>query len=368
MKAWVALAAALSLTACGQQNDRTGETSATPGAPSATDAARADPAATAAAGLPSEQRTFRDWQAVCNNVNDCWAYAAVGEAMNSWIRLQQLPGPSGATQVNIGARPDPTPRAVSLAIDGRRYGLSLDPNTETFIAMDGLALARAMAAGKTAALTVDGETVPVSLSGAAAAMLWIDDRQGRLDTPTALVRRGDRAAAMIPVPPPPPAVMHAPAIDQSGYGDLDFLPVPLEELAAVKACRDEAREQGGLSREVYSARLSAQTELWAVPCFSGAYNVGHDWYLTGPGGLNPRPAVLTTTQSKPSNGTINGEYSPETGQIFAFSKGRGLGDCGSLATWTWSGRAFVLTREVEMGVCMGMPHDLWPVTWRSAEE
>ena len=46
---------------------------------------------------------------------------------------------------------------------------------------------------------------------------------------------------------------------------------------------------------VMSARLDARTELWAVPCGSGAYNLTHNWYVTGPGGRDPRPAALVGT-------------------------------------------------------------------------
>jgi hypothetical protein len=93
--------------------------------------------------------------------------------------------------------------------------------------------------------------------------------------------------------------------------------------------------------------------------------MGHDWYVTGPGGQDPRPATLASADGKPSNGTVNGGYSADTRTIDAFSKGRGLGDCGVASTWTWTGRTFVLTRESTMEDCEGIPADVWPTTWRT---
>jgi hypothetical protein len=116
-----------------------------------------------------------------------------------------------------------------------------------------------------------------------------------------------------------------------------------------------------------SARLDDTTELWAVPCFMGAYNIGHDWYLTDRGGRNPRALALPSANGETATGTINGGYAPETRTLTAFAKGRGIGDCGTAQTWTWTGRAFLLTAESEMQDCWGVPADLWPTTWRTRE-
>lgn len=365
MRRWM-MAGALSLAACGQggQAQDKAVTTSAPGAPAPV--AYGQSAATAAAGMPVERREFRDWTAVCNNVNDCWAYAPIDEGDMGWLLVSVPAGPQGRPRVDVGFWPEDAPGAIAIRIDGRTHDVRFDNDAEIFTQTDGLALARAMAAGQSAEVT-GGEPRALSLSGAAAAMLWIDERQGRLDTVTALVRRGDRAAGLVPAPPAPPQVMRAPAVDQTGFGgEKAVLPAALEALPAVKTCREETAHSDWLKDAAMSARLDASTELWAVPCFAGAYNIGHDWYVTGPNGADPKPAVLAAAIGEASAGTINGDYSPETRSIVAFAKGRGPGDCGTASTWTWSGRAFVLTEESEMTDCMGMPPDFWPVTWRSA--
>jgi hypothetical protein len=235
---------------------------------------------------------------------------------------------------------------------------------------DARAALDALAQGKVMIIR-GASTQEVSLHGAAAALLWIDEKQGRLDTSTALIRRGDRPASTVPVAPPLPTVTPAPAVDQAGFGDVDQrVPAALRTRTEVGTCLKESA-MPAVSDMVMSARLDARTELWGVPCGSGAYNVTHNWYLTGPGGRDPRPALLAGAAGPdadpvmPDNSTVNGAYDPKTRTLSAFAQGRGIGDCGSAQTWAWTGDRFVLTQESTMGECAGVPSDLWPVTWRT---
>ncbi len=357
----------LALAACSAE-----ETAATPGGQAAPETA------TAVAGLRSEVRTFRDWKAVCDNGNACFAFGPASEGVG-WVRVAIDAGPDARPGVMAGywTGDQDQSRPATLVIDRVRFTTQPVPDADAPHGRvrdeDVLRVITAMAQGRAMSLSTStrqaaeaAEDVSISLSGASAALLWIDERQGRLNSTTALIRRGDRPAASVPAPPPLPVVTPAPAISQAGFGDSgQSLPVALEALPAVKACRAETRDSDWASGAVMSARLDASTELWAVPCFLGAYNIGHEWFVTGPGGADPRPAVLTSADGEASGSTINGGYSAETRALAAFAKGRGLGDCGRASTWTWTGRAFVLAAESEMQDCRGVPADLWPTTWRS---
>ena len=358
--------AAMALAACGQGDQKA------VAAPAAGQAATAETAAPAPAAA-SESREFRDWRATCDNTNDCVAFGPASEG-TGWVRVGSAPGPNGARTVTVGFWPssgDGLTGPITLTLDGRRHVAAAiagdhDPLGAAEVpAAEAASVASALAAGRTLTLAGAGETVEMSLSGASAAMLWIDERQGRLDTPTALVRKGTRPASSVPGAAPAPEVIPAPPITQTGFGDTgQTLPAALETLAAVKACRAEIGETA-MGDQVMSARLDSSTELWAVPCFAGAYNVGHDWYLTGPGGRNPRAVSLPSATGETGAGTINGGYDPATRTISAFSKARGIGDCGTASTWTWTGRTFVLSAETAMGECWGVPADFWPTTWRT---
>ena len=364
---------AFAVAGCGDK-----DAAKTPGAPQAAMPATAATAAAPVLQIRSETKQFRDWSATCGNDGTCWAFGFAPEFAAGWVRITLAPGPDAQPQILFGYWPDGDasgPSRIALTIDGRAFAASLSAEGEAEapigeIRTDARAAIDALAQGKV--MTIRGaSTQDVSLHGAAAALLWIDEKQGRLNTPTALIRRGDRPASTVPVAPPLPTVTPAPAVDQTGFGDVNqTVPAALRSRTEVGTCLKESA-MPAVSDMVMSARLDARTELWGVPCGSGAYNVTHNWYLTGPGGRDPRPAVLAGTAGPgadpvmPDNSTVNGAYDPKTRTLSAFAKGRGIGDCGSSQTWAWTGDRFVLTEESTMGQCAGVRSDLWPVAWRT---
>ena len=367
-------ASALAVAACGDKD--AAQKAGSPQAP----ASSTPPAAAPAPVLQtrSETRQFKDWRATCGNDGTCWAFGFAPEFAAGWVRIALQPGPDARPEVSFGYWPDgdaPASRQIGLEIDGRTFAATLNDDGDSqapvgLIRTDARPVIDAMAQGKS--MVVRGaSTQAVSLNGAAAALLWIDEKQGRLNTPTALIRRGDRPASTVPVAPPLPTVTPAPAVDQGGFGDVNQrVPAALRARTEVGTCLKESA-MPAVSDMVMSARLDARTELWGVPCGAGAYNVTHNWYLTGPDGRDPRPAILAGTAGPgadpvmPDNSTVNGAYDPKTRTLSAFAKGRGIGDCGSAQTWAWTGDRFVLTQESTMGECAGVPSDLWPVAWRT---
>lgn len=362
------------LAGCGDRTDKDAATA--PGSP----AASTTPAGSAPVlQIRSETRAFRDWQASCGNDGSCWAFGFAPDFGAGWIRVALAPGPDAQPQVAFGYWPDgdgPAVQRVSLDIDGRVFSARLSPDgskeapTGLIAEGDARAVIDALAQGKS--LTIRGGAgQAVSLNGAAASLLWIDDKQGRLDTPTALIRRGTRPAAAVPVAPPLPTVTLASAVNQAGFGEANkAVPAALRSRGDVANCLKDSASPD-ITDMVASARLDSNTELWAIPCGAGAYNVTHAWFVTGPGGRDARPAVLAGTDgtgadpTQPDNTTINGEYDPKTRLLTAFAKGRGLGDCGTLQSWGWTGRQFVLIQEQTMGECAGVGVDYWPTTWRA---
>lgn len=362
----LAAAGVVLLTACDRDPGKDGAP-----APSIDNPA-APQAATVLSNTP-ESREFRDWRASCDNGAACVAFAPSAQPDAGWLRLALTPESRAAPEVLVGLwSPGETGMAPTaplvLTIDGRRFPTErladADLPTGRVAGPDVTAVVRALAAAKAATISGGGEPVSLSLSGAAAAMLWIDERQGRLHTPGALVRVGEQPA--LTRPPALPQVTPAPAADQAGFGgDSPKLPAAIEALPAVKACRRETAWNTYVQKAVLSARLGPDQEFWAVPCFAGAYNLGLQAFVTGPGGRNPLPVAFPTAAGTPSDTVVNAEYDPETRTLSAFNKGRGLGDCGVAQSWVWTGRAFVLKEEREMAECMGAPLSLWPVRWRT---
>lgn len=372
----------LATAACGQG---TAETAARPAGPGALSAAAAAAAPTDTpvrqAAVPSVTRQFRDWQATCDNGNACFAFGFAPDYDAGWVRIYMPAGPGAEPEIAFGLWSDKFTAKDTpvLMIDGRSIRASRADASDGGAPVGEIRSgARAVIAAITAAQSMEilaGDAMAISPNGVSAALLWIDERQGRLGTTTALLRRGERPPTSVPAAPPLPALTPAPPAAQTGFGDdKQALPASLRALPAVQACLADSEHSEWLLHNVMSARLDARTELWAVPCGAGAYNISHHWYLTGPGGRDPRPAELLGSGGPrsgeeavvwPDNATINGGYAANARTITAFSKGRGIGDCGTSQTWLWTGRRFELQAEQSMGHCAGVHWDYWPTTWRT---
>lgn len=375
----LAAAVAAALAACGADDAPAAASADATAAPTGQTA----PTAAAPAGAKPDTREFRDWRAVCDNGNRCFAYA--GSDDGAWLMIRRDAGPGAAPVVTAGHGPafgDEGPPEAALTFDGqaqplrqaRDVGLSVPPADVM------RALAR-LAGAKETRLSVMDEGPVIPAAGAAAALLWIDERQGRLGTTDALIRRGDRPASSAPVAPALPRVEAAARIDQGAlgagnsplYGEETVelaLPAAVEALPEVKSCRQETRDNTIVQEAVMAARLGPQTELWGVPCSVGAYNASYALFVTGPGGADPHPAAFPTWEPHRPSETqqdwlTNPVYDPETRVLSHFPRARGIGDCGVIQSWTWTGRTFVLKEEKTMGECWGMGGSRWPTTWRT---
>ena len=338
--------------------------------------------ASAGAGSPpaaraqpmSGQQKFRDWLAVCDNIGTCQAFGPASEG-TGWVRISMAAGPDAMPSVAVGFWPqnnddmaDPVTVTVDGAIFQARAETGEDAAPAAIVAPDrAAALVDAMAQGAAMSLSAGGETVTLSLTGAAASLLWIDERQGRLDTATALIRKGSRPASAVPAAPKPPRIEPAPAVSQTGYGDQEgqTLPASIEALPAAVQCRADTAFNPDLQAVISSARLDADTILWSVPCGAGAYNFANAYFTTTPAGTNPRRITFPRAAGEPADLLVNAGYDPTTRVIDAFNKGRGLGDCGLADSWTWTTAGFVLRSSSEMSECWGVPSEYWPTSWVS---
>lgn len=332
---------------------------------------------TAVGAMPAErasgQQKFRDWLAVCDNVGTCHAFGPASEG-TGWVRISLPAGPAATPGVLFGFWSDDGvfEGPSSLKVDGATFPARAETGADAppvaAVSPDvARALVDAMAQGTAMTATVGAHSVPISLTGTAAALLWIDERQGRLGTTTALVRRGARPASTVPTAPAAPRIEAAPAVAQTGYGDQagQTLPAAVEALPDVARCRAETAFNPDLQTVISSARLDADTVLWSVPCGLGAYNFANAYFTTTPQGTNPRRLTFPGVSGRPHDLLVNASYDPATRVIDAFNKGRGLGDCGMADRWTWTRQGFVLKSSSEMSECWGVPAEYWPASWVS---
>lgn len=324
-------------------------------------------------------KTFRDWVAGCDNTKSCTALSLPNETDDeiAFLRLDRPAGPEGAPTLALKLRAQKLKKTftIALALDGAPFPAGGQPLQATSVdgevaevpipPAEAEALIAAARKATTLTASIESSTFKVSLAGSVAAMLWIDERQGRLNTPSALIRKGTNGTA--PAAPPVPVIASRPAAGK---------PLSKAEAAAlIKAMRTETNRRepdtcedtpDGLSDADGAWALDGTLRLVAIACSRGAYNVSSQfWLVTGRDVAKARPAPFEGDTSKTSSELVNADFDPKTGQISFYAKARGLGDCGSSGSYGWNGQRFAVLQWSEMSECRLLPGDDWITLFRS---
>ena len=110
-------------------------------------------------------------------------------------------------------------------------------------------------------------------------------------------------------------------------------------------------------RDQQSFDLGSGKKLVLLLCLRGAYQGSSIAYAVE--GTAP-PLLLTFPGAargrlKPSAFVTEADFDPATKEMSGFAKGRGIGDCGSMGTWSWTGTAFKLKSFFYKEKCDGRP-------------
>jgi len=314
-------------------------------------------AAQIAPATPHVDFTHHDWTIACDNTRTCRAAGYQDDASSDRpvsVLLTRRAGPDAPVkaQMMLGSYEETTlPATLHLRIDGADQG-ALDYNAE-----DGTL---ALRAPQTAALLAslrgrseivlssnDDRTWTLSGNGASAVLLKMDEFQGRLGTPGALVRTGKRAeASVLPALPVPQLTLAPVPPTRPADSTLAGSPALRAALAATTSAEDcaplapdGALMEGDAPEPLHVTRLSADKLLVSVACWRGAYNEGSGYWV-----INDRapyaPILVTLFGNEAEGNWISGSH-----------KGRGLGDCWSFNSWGWTGTAFVATGVSTTGLC-----------------
>lgn len=344
-------------------------------------------------------RQFRDWMAACDNTRSCRAYglSQTSDSDGVALGLDRAGEADAAPGLFIYAREDDllaggrtiTIRSETGALATLAVGRGLQADENIFRITDRAAAAAILAEARRskelrlvvepAPANVDAAGIRISLDGAAAAFLWMDDRQKRVGTVTALARPGDRPASAVPRPPAlPPTPAGKPAT--GGPAPSTLPPATLEAvMAAYRRIPGDDCNQDDPDRDAPSIdRLAPGLLLVGIRCWRGAYNFSRAYYYVDEGprpnvrpASFPRPAILTQSDDAnppPADNILwNAEYTGENGTISHYSKGRGLFDCGDLGDWSWDGRAFRASWFAWMPTCRGVAAPYWFTLFRTRE-
>jgi hypothetical protein len=330
------------------------------------------------AAWAEELKTFKDWVVGCDNLKTCTALGLPPSDVDPFAYVKIVRGGEATAEPSVefvayaGGDTPPSDARLALAFDDPTFsGLSFLPTTNDGSSVRAVLPGAAVrdfisALNKANRLTLtivgsDGETAGnaqpgiVSLSGASASLLYMDDIQGRVGTATALRSPGDIDASVIPMPPAEPTVA---GVKMSALPD----PLPPPPAALPKPEADTGCPEG---TERIAFRLSEQQTLWGICTSAGAYNFFYEFFLAE--GDKARPVVfpLPAALGESVNELVNAWLSEDGLSILSFDKARGLGDCGDFSAWAFDGAEFRLVNNAAMGDCRGVLSDDWPVLYRA---
>ena len=316
-------------------------------------------AAGAQAPKPGALETYKDWTIGCDNRNRCEAVSLLPEG-GEWpdspimVGVVRDAGPDGAAEVWV-SRDAKGGGEFSFHVDGRKVASAMSRDGDaTLRGPQASALAIAMARGSVLEIKAGNRSLgKPSLAGSGAALRYMDARQGRAGTSTALVATGAMGPIAVRAAPTAPTIRRAPLPGTSAPASLWR-----EELTAIgkfTGCAEEMK--GAEPPQLY--RLSKGETLILVPCGSGAYNfTSIPVIATGdPGrrafrlaGFDMKPG-WSEEEARPM--LVNAGWTQEKLRLDSFAKGRGLGDCGGSEAYVWDGTRFRLIEATSMGECRG---------------
>lgn len=323
-------------------------------------------------------KTFRDWIAGCDNLKSCTALSLPGEIGDdvAFLKLERAAGPGGGPRLSLKIRAEklPSTLAVALALDGtpfpapgRRWSTTgVDDRADiAFSSSDTEALIAAARKATKLTVAIADKSLDVSLAGSVAALLWIDEQQGRLNSTSALIRKGPGGA--VPAAPPLPVIAARaaaqPTLPATAGKTLSAALRKQLKQSDPDACEDIP---DGFDNSDDAWPLAGGSRLVGLACSRGAYNVSTGfWIVSGADVAKARKAAFPELDGGHDNMIVNGDFDPKTAQIGFFSKGRGIGDCGASGNYAWTGTAFVLTAFDVMGECKGITADDWITLFRS---
>lgn len=243
------------------------------------------------------------------------------------------------------------PLRLSLQIDDARLGplrYNAADGTATLLPAQVSAMLTAlMGNSRIALIGDDGRRWTLSGRGASAVLLKLDEFQGRIGTPGALVRKGTKAestvlpAVSMPIMKLTNIVATRPAdkalASSAALREALIATISADDCEALQPTWNDTSNEG--PQEMKVQRLSADKLLVSHLCWRGAYNRGDGYWV-----INDRPPYRPRLVTNSGSGD-------NVRSIEEWHRGRGLADCIYSTTWSWIGTRFVQTAVASSGLC-----------------
>jgi Protein of unknown function (DUF1176) len=324
-------------------------------------------------------REIADWLLACDNTRACVAKAVPDDnaaaalpddAMPGYVRFSRAGGPAVAAQVTLAADAPfvPDPRLDGKPVAARGWTRSKEGDTASLAGEAALAFMRLIRNGSVLQLAAGKAAPQASLHGVTAALLAMDEAQGRIGNASALARPGPAPAGATPAAPLPPLV-HAAAAPPA-------LPGAKALIAAVRRTQGplfKARDcEPEAAADDAAAPLTANEAVVLLGCVRGAYQSGLLAFRvprTAPDKARllvlPHPPTLPAEDADAAGEYTEAAYDPATATFSESAKGRGIADCGISDQWVFDGRDFHLSQLAHQDRCGGGEPGDWPTVYRT---
>lgn len=293
----------------------------------------------------------KDWALQCDNTRTCRAVGYQSEGGDSEpvsILLTREAGPDTPVRVDLQVSTEKaSPAALHLKV-GKLSLPGLQGDTPRVPAGQVPRLLQELLKSDEAIVSAGKDQWTLSLAGASAVLLKMDEAQGRVGTPGALVRRGARPeTAVLPAVLAPVVKAVAPLPARKGDAALAKPLVAALDRASVDGQCNGDDPFNPANVQVY--RLTERKVLLSVPCGMGAYNFSSLLWIA-----NDRPPYKPEALED-----VDGDFDPAAGTVHSAMKGRGIGDCWWVRQWQFDGQGFVRTGESGDSMCRGFAGGAW---------
>lgn len=350
--------------------------------------------------LDQQVKYFNDWSVACNNQRECFMDSLPPktapkpteapkteddteepEDFNSlYLSVSRKAEAESAIELSINDWDDEggsleQGETVKLKIDQQSFDLgkvSAEATENASFKLDSKKTAEILAAlqkATQAEISTGDQNLPINLQGFNDGLQYFDEQQQRVNTPTALVKKGEQAFTATP----PQSVSITPVIsnDDELISDEDRVKLQekIHQIVLVKDCLATANKE-----EPYSdvlEILDKEHYLIGVTCAADELN-RQTLVLVAPKD-KPEQAELASFDQGVDKALIIGEfngYSASEGILLNYYRKNEMGDCGSTAEWAWNGKSFVLTSYYSMPECRGSlsAMNVWKLDIKQAKD
>ena len=303
----------------------------------------------------------KDWEIACDNTGTCRAAGYQSDEAHHAISVLLQRAAGAETQVNARVKVDHEGDGAELTqlqllIAGQNQGVvKIDPKTAEgqLSHLQTQKLIQALQGTQPIIWTLKNKQWKLSVQGASAILLRMDDFQKRIDTDSALVRKTTASSDQVLKAKTIPKMNIKNYI--KGMQNRHAIQSPttqqlfsqLKKQTKTEDCPQLFDGNFLADDRVIVFPLNRQNVLVEVPCWRGAYNEGHGYWVMDRS-LKQIKQTVTFTGSSFSEG-----------QIFSNQRGRGIGDCLSVEEWAWNGKGFIKTYKAQTILCKGFAGGAW---------